>query len=55
MKIHHSAICTRDLDASVRFWRDGLGFVEQMDERFEGDWPTLFGARAPGTPLDLSR
>jgi glyoxylase I family protein len=47
VKIHHSAICTRDIEASVRFWRDGLGFVEQMDQRFEGDWPTLFQARAP--------
>ncbi len=61
MKIHHSAICTRDIEASVRFWRDGLGFVEQMDERFEGDWPTLFQARAPelrsiflGDPTDIT-
>jgi catechol 2,3-dioxygenase-like lactoylglutathione lyase family enzyme len=46
MKIHHSAICTRDMDASIRFWRDGLGFVEQMDQSFEGDWPTLFQARS---------
>jgi catechol 2,3-dioxygenase-like lactoylglutathione lyase family enzyme len=61
MKIHHSAICTRDIDASVRFWRDGLGFVEQMDELFEGDWPTLFQARGPklrsiflGDPTDIT-
>jgi glyoxylase I family protein len=47
MKIHHTAICTRDLDASKRFWRDGLGFVEQMDNSFDGDWPTLFNARQP--------
>jgi catechol 2,3-dioxygenase-like lactoylglutathione lyase family enzyme len=42
--IHHSAICVRDLEASLRFWRDGLGFTVLMDERFPGDWPTLFGA-----------
>src|ERR1019366_3569493 len=61
MKIHHSAICTRDIDASVRFWRDGLGFVQQMDQTFEGDWPTLFQARAPelrsvflGDPADTT-
>jgi glyoxylase I family protein len=61
MKIHHSAICTRDIDASVRFWRDGLGFVQQMDQIFEGDWPTLFRARAPelrsvflGDPADTT-
>ncbi len=47
MKIHHTAICTRDIESSMRFWQDGLGFVQQMDERFEGDWPTLFAAREP--------
>jgi catechol 2,3-dioxygenase-like lactoylglutathione lyase family enzyme len=47
--IHHSAICVRDLEASLRFWRDGLGFTVLMDERFPGDWPTLFGA--PTTSL----
>ncbi len=39
--VHHSAICTTDVEASLRFWRDGLGFTVLMDERFEGDWPTL--------------
>jgi catechol 2,3-dioxygenase-like lactoylglutathione lyase family enzyme len=39
--IHHTALCVRDLDASLRFWRDGLGFRPLMDETFEGDWPTL--------------
>lgn len=47
--IHHSAICVQDLEASLRFWRDGLGFSILMDERFPGDWPTLFGA--PTTSL----
>ena len=47
--IHHSAICVHDLDASLRFWRDGLGFAVLMDRRFEGDWPTLFDA--PSTSL----
>jgi catechol 2,3-dioxygenase-like lactoylglutathione lyase family enzyme len=42
--VHHSAICVRDVDESLRFWRDGLGFVELMDERFRGDWPTLLDA-----------
>ena len=31
----------------MRFWQDGLGFVQQIDESFDGDWPTLFGARQP--------
>jgi catechol 2,3-dioxygenase-like lactoylglutathione lyase family enzyme len=45
MKIHHTAVCTRDMDTSLRFWQDGLGFVQKMDTSFDGDWPTLFGAR----------
>ena len=44
-QIHHAAICTRDVETSLQFWRDGLGFVVMMDRSFEGDWPTLFGAQ----------
>ncbi len=44
--LHHVALCPTDLEASLRFYRDGLGLVELMDRRFEGDWPTLFGAGA---------
>ncbi|HEX3981090.1 MAG TPA: VOC family protein [Acidimicrobiales bacterium] len=47
--VHHSAICVADVDESLRFWRDGLGFVVLMDERFDGDWPTLL--EAPSTSL----
>jgi catechol 2,3-dioxygenase-like lactoylglutathione lyase family enzyme len=47
--IHHSAVCVRDLETSLRFWRDGLGFDVLMDDQFEGDWPTLL--RAPSTSL----
>ena len=42
--IHHSAICVRDVEASLRFWREGLGFEVLMDRRFEGDWPVLLHA-----------
>lgn len=42
--VHHSAICVRDVEASLRFWRDGLGFEVVMDQRFRGDWPTLLQA-----------
>jgi catechol 2,3-dioxygenase-like lactoylglutathione lyase family enzyme len=42
--IHHSAIVTTDVDASLRFWRDGLGFTVLFDQSFDGDWPALFGA-----------
>lgn len=44
--VHHSAICVRDLDASLRFYRDGLGLQTLMDHSFDGDWPTLFDAPA---------
>jgi glyoxylase I family protein len=42
--VHHAAICTADVDRSLRFWRDGLGFTELFDHTFSGDWPELFGA-----------
>jgi catechol 2,3-dioxygenase-like lactoylglutathione lyase family enzyme len=43
-KVHHSAIATRDVEASLVFWRDGLGLQVLMDHSFEGPWPELFGA-----------
>jgi glyoxylase I family protein len=43
-KVHHTAICAADVEESLRFWRDGLGFVVTMDAEFDGDWPTLFEA-----------
>ncbi len=43
--IHHSAICTADVETSMKFWRDGLGFTELFDHTFTGDWPELFGAK----------
>jgi catechol 2,3-dioxygenase-like lactoylglutathione lyase family enzyme len=59
-KIHHTAICPSDVEASLRFWRDGLGLQPMMDMPFEGDWPTLFGAPQPrlrsiflGDPADF--
>ena len=45
-RVHHSAIVVRDVEASLRFWRDGIGFAVMMDRHFDGDWPTLVrGAR----------
>ena len=43
--IHHTAICTADVERSTKFWRDGLGFAELFDHTFSGDWPELFGAK----------
>ena len=45
-RVHHSAINARDFDASLRFYRDGLGLEVMMDTEFDGDWSTLFGATA---------
>ncbi len=42
--VHHSAICTSDVERSLRFWCDGLGMSQLMDDQFTGDWPELFGA-----------
>ena len=43
--VHHSAICTADVERSLRFWRDGLGLTPLLDHHFTGDWPELFGAK----------
>jgi glyoxylase I family protein len=45
-RVHHSAICSADVEASLRFYRDGIGLEVLMDHEFEGDWATLFGATA---------
>ncbi len=44
MHLHHAALCPTDLEASLRFWRDGIGLTVLMDHHFDGDWRTLFGA-----------
>jgi catechol 2,3-dioxygenase-like lactoylglutathione lyase family enzyme len=44
--VHHAAICTADVERSLRFWCDGLGFTQLFDQTFRGDWPELFGARS---------
>jgi catechol 2,3-dioxygenase-like lactoylglutathione lyase family enzyme len=43
-RVHHSAICAHDVEASLHFYRDGLGLDVLMDETFGGDWPALFDA-----------
>ncbi len=45
-KVHHTAIGTRDVGASLVFWRDGLGLEVLMDHAFDGPWPQLFGGSA---------
>lgn len=43
-RVHHSAIHVRDMETSLRFYRDGIGLEVLMDHVFQGDWPTLFDA-----------
>ena len=38
----------RDLEASLRFYRDGIGLDELRDRHVEGDWPGLFDAPSRG-------
>jgi catechol 2,3-dioxygenase-like lactoylglutathione lyase family enzyme len=42
--VHHSAVVARDVDVSLRFYRDGLGLDVLMDHEFDGDWHALFDA-----------
>lgn len=47
--IHHSVVVVRDLEASLRFYRNGLGLEVLQDRSVEGDWPGLIDA--PGRNL----
>ena len=42
--IHHSVVVVRDLEASLRFYRDGLGLELLADRQLDGDWPHLLDA-----------
>ena len=42
--IHHSVVVVRDLEASLRFYRDGLGLELLADRQVDGDWPQLLDA-----------
>jgi glyoxylase I family protein len=44
--IHHTAIVTADVERSMQFWCDGLGFTRLFDHTFSGDWPRLFNAHS---------
>ncbi len=46
--IHHSVVVTRDLEASLRFYRDGIGLTVLQDRHVEGNWPDLFDAPSRG-------
>jgi len=42
--VHHFGIAVVDLDESIRFWRDGLGFQIVLDEHYEREWQRLLGS-----------
>lgn len=49
--IHHTVLVVRDLEQSLRFYRDGIGLEVLQDRTVDGDWPGLFGA--PGRSLQV--
>ena len=42
--IHHTVVVVRDIEVSLRFYRDGLGLGLLQDRQVEGDWPDLVDA-----------
>lgn len=50
MKFLHSMVRVRDLDASLRFFRDGLGLVESRRKDYPDGRFTLVYLSAPGQP-----
>lgn len=48
--LHHAALWVRDLGASLRFYRDGIGLTTLMDHEFDGPWRELLGS-----PVDRLR
>lgn len=41
--VHHSGICPADMDASLRFYRDGIGLDVLVDTLLETDLEPLLG------------
>jgi catechol 2,3-dioxygenase-like lactoylglutathione lyase family enzyme len=37
-------VVAADIEASLRFYRDGIGLDVLRDLQVDGDWPELFGA-----------
>jgi catechol 2,3-dioxygenase-like lactoylglutathione lyase family enzyme len=46
--IHHAVVVVRDLEVSLRFYRDGLGLDLLQDRHVDGDWPALLNAPSRG-------
>lgn len=43
--MHHAGICVNDMDASLRFYRDGLELTVLVDKVLNGDMESLLGVR----------
>jgi catechol 2,3-dioxygenase-like lactoylglutathione lyase family enzyme len=43
--LHHAALCPADLDASLRFYRDGIGLTVLTDFTMNADLEPLLGRR----------
>jgi catechol 2,3-dioxygenase-like lactoylglutathione lyase family enzyme len=41
--LHHAGVCCRDIDASLRFYRDGIGLVVLADVTLAADLKPLLG------------
>lgn len=47
LKVHHTGLIARDIERSLRFYRDGIGLEVLSDHAvLEGDWPGVFGVRS---------
>jgi catechol 2,3-dioxygenase-like lactoylglutathione lyase family enzyme len=43
--VHHTGLCPSDLDASLRFYRDGIGLTVLADFTMDADLEPLLGRR----------
>ncbi len=43
--VHHTGLCPADLDASLRFYRDGIGLTVLADFTMDADLEPLLGRR----------
>jgi catechol 2,3-dioxygenase-like lactoylglutathione lyase family enzyme len=46
VQLHHVTLFVRDAEASLRFYRDGIGCVVLVDREFDGAWPVLLGVES---------
>ena len=43
--MHHAGVCVRDMELSLRFYRDGLGLTVLADKVLDADLEPLLGVR----------